>query len=214
VLFIFAGKAHPADQPGRDLIRQIDEISQLPEFEGRILLVEGYDLHFARRLVSGVDVWLINPTYPMEASGTSGMKAGMNGVINLSVLDGWWGEGYDGGNGWAIKPATGAPSAERRDQDELRSLFELLQDYVVPLYYNRGPAGHAPGWVAMAKRSLVTLLPRFNTARMLTEYLGRYYAPAASQGERYLRDACRAARDVSACKARVRAAWGQVSGRR
>ena len=214
VLFIFAGKAHPADQPGKDLIRQIDEISQLPEFEGRILLVEGYDLHFARRLVSGVDVWLNNPTYPMEASGTSGMKAGMNGVINLSVLDGWWEEGYDGSNGWAIKPATGAPSAERRDQDELRSLYELLQDYVIPLYYNRGPAGYSAGWVGMAKRSLVTLLPRFNTARMLSEYLARFYAPAAKQGQRYVQQAYGGAREVAAWKAKVRAAWNNVSVRR
>jgi starch phosphorylase len=214
VLFIFSGKAHPADQPGKDLIRQIDEISQLPEFEGRILLVEGYDLHFARRLVTGVDVWLNNPIYPMEASGTSGMKAAMNGVVNLSVLDGWWGEGYDGSNGWAIKPATGAPSPERRDQEELRSLYELLQDHVIPLYYNRGPAGYSPGWVALAKRSLVTLLPRFNTARMLSEYLARFYVPAANQGRRYAENDYRGAREVAAWKARVRAAWNNVSARR
>ena len=105
VLFLFAGKAHPADQPGQDLIRQVQGIANMPEFEGKIMLVEGYDLGLARRLVSGVDVWLNNPVYPLEASGTSGMKAGMNGAINLSVLDGWWGEGYDGTNGWAIKPA-------------------------------------------------------------------------------------------------------------
>jgi starch phosphorylase len=108
VLFIYAGKAHPADKPGQDLIRQVSHVARMPEFEGRILLVEGYDLHFSRRLVSGVDVWLNNPVYPLEASGTSGMKAAMNGVINLSVLDGWWEEGYDGTNGWAIKPATDA----------------------------------------------------------------------------------------------------------
>ena len=211
LLFIFAGKAHPADEPGKDLIRRIDEVCHMPEFEGRILLVEGYDLHLARRLVSGVDVWLNNPTYPMEASGTSGMKAGMNGAVNLSVLDGWWSEGYDGSNGWAIKPATGAPSEERRDQDELRSLYELLQDCVIPLYYNRGPAGYSPGWIAMAKRSLVTLLPRFNTARMLNEYLARLYVPAATQGRHYQKDAFENARQVAAWRAKVSGAWNNVS---
>jgi starch phosphorylase len=150
----------------------------------------------------------------MEASGTSGMKAGMNGAVNLSVLDGWWNEGYDGSNGWAIKPATGAPSEERRDQDELRSLYELLQDCVIPLYYNRGPAGYSPGWIAMAKRSLVTLLPRFNTARMLNEYLTRLYVPAATQGRRYQEDAFDSARQVAAWRAKVSAAWNNVSVQR
>ncbi len=109
VLFIFAGKAHPADVPGQDVIRELNRIARMAEFEGKILLLEDYDLRLARRLVSGVDVWLNNPTYPQEASGTSGMKAGINGVLNLSVLDGWWGEGYDGHNGWAIKPVGGDP---------------------------------------------------------------------------------------------------------
>jgi starch phosphorylase len=124
VLFIFAGKAHPADEPGRQLIRQIAELSRMREFEGRILLVEGYDLHLARRMVAGVDVWLNNPIYPLEASGTSGMKAAINGAINLSVLDGWWGEGYDGKNGWAIKPAAERLDPAQRDHDEARTLYE------------------------------------------------------------------------------------------
>ena len=117
VLFLFTGKAHPADGPGQDLIRQVVEMSRLPEFEGKILFIEGYDLRLARRLVSGVDVWLNNPLYPLEASGTSGMKAGMNGVINLSVLDGWWGEGYERGNGWAIKPARENQEESRRNRE-------------------------------------------------------------------------------------------------
>jgi len=214
VLFIFAGKAHPADQPSRDLIRRIDEISRLPEFEGRVLLVEGYDLQLARRLVSGVDVWLNNPIYPLEASGTSGMKAGINGVINLSVLDGWWAEGYDGRNGWAIKPATSATDEGRRDHEEARTLYELLQDSVVPLYYDRAPAGYSARWVAMAKHSLVSLLSRFNSTRMLSEYLGKFYVPAAKQGHRYQQEAYAGAREIAAWKAKVRAAWDKIAIRR
>src|SRR5204862_2449965 len=120
-----------ADEPGQELIRTIAHMARQEEFEGRILFIEGYDLHIARRLVSGVDVWLNNPVYPLEASGTSGMKAGMNGVINLSVQDGWWGEGYRVGNGWAIKPATGTDDAARRDDEEARTLYEILQDHVM-----------------------------------------------------------------------------------
>jgi starch phosphorylase len=214
VVLIIAGKAHPADQPGMDLIRQIAEVARMPEFEGRVLLVEGYDLHLARRLVSGVDVWLNNPIYPMEACGTSGMKGAMNGVINLSVLDGWWAEAYDGKNGWAINPATSAPDEERRNLEEARALYQLLQDHVVPLYYNRAPAGHSPGWVAIAKRSLTSVLPRFNSDRMLTDYLKQLYAPAANQGRRYQQDAGSGAREISAWKAKVRAAWDKVTMRR
>jgi glycogen phosphorylase len=214
VVFIFAGRAHPADQPGKDLIRRVAEVARMPEFEDRILLVEGYDLQLARRLVSGVDVWLNNPVYPFEASGTSGIKAAINGVINLSVLDGWWAEAYDGKNGWEIKPATSAPDEARRDQEEVRTLYELLQDSVVPLYYNRGPLGYSPGWVAMAKHSVATVLPRFNSARMLSEYIERFYVPAANQGRRYLQEACRGAREVAAWKAKVRAAWDQIAVRR
>jgi starch phosphorylase len=211
VLFIFAGKAHPADQPAMDLIRSMAEVARRTEFEGRILLVEGYDLQLARRLVSGVDVWLNNPVYPLEASGTSGMKAAMNGVVNLSVLDGWWGEAYDGKNGWAIKPATSARDEGRRDHEEARTLYELLQDCVVPLYYRRGPLGYSPEWIEMAKHSLVSVLPRFNSTRMVSEYLAKVYAPAAAQGRRYLKEACSGAREVAAWKSKVRAAWDKVT---
>ncbi|MBI4205663.1 MAG: alpha-glucan family phosphorylase [Betaproteobacteria bacterium] len=214
VIFLFAGKAHPADQPGKDLIRRIAEVARMPEFEGRILLVEGYDLQLSRRLVSGVDVWLNNPVYPLEASGTSGMKAAMNGVINLSVLDGWWAEACDGRNGWAIKPATSTSDDGRRNQEEARTLYELLQDSVIPLYYGRGPAGYSPGWLAMAKHAIATVLPHFNSTRMLSEYLTRFYVPAASQGRRYLQEGCSAAREVAAWKAKVRAAWHQTAVRR
>ena len=214
VIFVFAGKAHPADLPGQELIRSLMQVARMPEFEGRILFVEGYDLHAARRLVSGVDVWLNNPVYPLEASGTSGMKAGMNGVINLSVLDGWWGEGYTGDNGWAIKPATTGVDAERRDRDESRTFYELMQDQVVPLYYDRGSAGYSPGWVRMAKRSMATVLAQFSAARMVNEYVETFYRPAALQGARYLEHDGAGARNVAAWKARVRAAWDGVTLRR
>ncbi|MGE0876994.1 MAG: alpha-glucan family phosphorylase, partial [Burkholderiales bacterium] len=214
VLFIFTGRAHPADGPGQELIRRVVQISRMPDFEGRILFVEGYDLRLARRLVSGVDVWLNNPVYPLEASGTSGMKAAMNGVINLSVLDGWWGEGYERGNGWAIKPIKGATDDRRRDSEEARTLYEILQDQVVPLYYRRGKMGYSPEWIRMAKRSMATILPRFNSARMLHEYLSKFYVPGAKQGHLYADAGHAAARELAAWKARVRAAWPGVALRR
>ncbi|RPH63747.1 MAG: alpha-glucan family phosphorylase, partial [Burkholderiales bacterium] len=213
VLFVFAGKAHPADHPGQDLIRRIAEVSRMPEFESRILLVEGYDLRLARRMVSGVDVWLNNPIYPLEASGTSGIKAALNGVINLSILDGWWSEGYDGTNGWAIKPVVD-PDPTRRDREEARALYEILQDSVVPLFHEVGPLGLSPGWVAMAKRSMVSLLPRFNTERMLGEYVERFYRPAAGQWHRHSRDRFATARELTLWKQRVREHWHGVSARR
>ena len=215
VLFLFAGKAHPADLPGQEIIRQIAQMARLPEFEGRILLVEGYDLHLSRSLVAGVDVWLNNPIYPLEASGTSGMKAAMNGALNLSVLDGWWGEGYDEGedgvaNGWAIKPVPGHLSEAQRDAEEARTLYELLQDQVIPTYYRTGSMGYSPEWVAMAKRSIATIAPRFNVIRMVSQYVGKFYAPAARDGRQFAGEDFAVARHVADWKARVRAAWPGV----
>jgi starch phosphorylase len=214
LLFLFAGKAHPADEPGQELIRSICHMARQEEFEGRILFLEGYDLHLARRLVSGVDVWLNNPVYPLEASGTSGMKAGMNGVINLSVLDGWWDEGYDGENGWAIKPASPELDPHRRDREEARTLYELLQDKVVPLYYARHNGGAPAEWTRIAKRSMASLLPSYSASRMLGEYVAKFYLPASRQGRRYADRDFAAARAVAQWKARVRAAWPGVAVRR
>ncbi|MDH3319832.1 MAG: alpha-glucan family phosphorylase [Betaproteobacteria bacterium] len=214
VVFLFAGKAHPADEPGQALLRRIVEVSRMPEFESRILLVEGYDLRLARRLVAGVDVWLNNPVYPLEACGTSGMKAAMNGVINLSVTDGWWREGYDGHNGWAIKTASPALDAARRDAEEARTLYELLQDHVVPLYYARNSEGFSPGWVAMAKESMATVAPRFNSMRMLEEYVEQLYRPAIARGRQLAADGHAAARQLAQWRAKVRAAWPGITLRR
>ena len=213
VLFIFAGKAHPADEPGQALIRRIAEVAAMPEFEGHVLLVEGYDLHLGRRLVAGVDVWLNNPIYPLEASGTSGMKAAINGVINLSMLDGWWGEGYEAGNGangWAIKPVSDNYDENRRDYEEARTFYELLQDKVAPLYYDRGPMGYSPGWVAMAKRSIATVAPRFNSVRMVGEYVTKFYQPAAGQWLRFQANDYANARRLAAWKTQIRSAWNGV----
>jgi starch phosphorylase len=214
LLFIFAGKAHPADVPGQDVIRDLNRIARMPEFEGKILLLEGYDLHLARRLVSGVDVWLNNPMFPMEASGTSGMKAGINGVLNLSVLDGWWGEGYDGHNGWAIKPVEQNLDEARRNFEESRTLYELLQDQVVPTYYRRGEMGYSAEWVRMAKQSIASVLPRFSSTRMVTEYLTRFYLPATRQGRRYAESDFEPARRLALWKQRVREIWPRVALRR
>jgi len=210
LLFIFAGKAHPADVPGQALMRRIAEVARMPRFEGRILLVEGYDLRLARRLVSGVDVWLNNPIYPLEACGTSGMKAAMNGVLNLSIRDGWWDEGYAPGNGWAITPIPEDRPQDVRDRGEVRSIYEILQDQVIPLYYARGPMGYSPGWVEMAKTSIATLLPRFNTERMMSEYVTRFYAPAADLGRRVAAEGYARARELARWKERVYARWPGV----
>src|SRR5262249_32235372 len=215
VVFIFAGKAHPADGPGQDLIRRVYEVARLPSLEGKILLVEGDDLHLSRRLVAGVDVWLNNPVYPLEACGTSGMKAAMNGAINLSVLDGWWAEGYQGDNGWAIKPESLVLDQKRRDREEAHTLYEILQDQVLPLYYNgRGDKGYSPGWIRMAKRSIASVMPRFNSTRMVREYLTKFYGPASAQGRQFAEAQYATAAKVAAWKHRVRAAWPAVALRR
>ena len=167
----------PPDEPGQELIRSLVNMMNSHEFEGRVLFLEGYDLHIARRLVSGVDVWLNNPVHPLEASGTSGMKAGMNGVVNLSILDGWWDEGYDGENGWAIPlPAQDADA----DQWDLEHLFAILETAVVPCYYDRVPGQYSKEWVHMMKGALAVAVERFTTRRMLQAYVTQYYVPAAA----------------------------------
>ncbi len=213
VLLIFAGKAHPADVPGQDLIRRLSEIAHLPEFEGRLLLIEGYDLRLARRLVAGVDVWLNNPIYPLEASGTSGMKAGINGAINLSVLDGWWGEGYDGKNGWAIKPGREDMDSALRDKEESRALYEILQDQVIPLYYNYGKLGYSTAWVKMAKHSMMSVLPRYNATRMVGEYV-KFYRSASDKSTQYSIKDFAEAKNIAAWKTKIRNAWHGITLRR
>ena len=177
IVFIFAGKAHPADMPGQDLIREVQRVAREPEFEGRLLLVEDYDMGLARRLVSGCDIWLNNPIYPFEASGTSGMKAAINGTINLSVLDGWWAEGYDGDNGWAFgwkDPHADHEAADRHDADDF---YRVLADEVAPLFYERTADGIPEKWVERMRSAITSSIVQFSSHRMVAEYVDRAYSP-------------------------------------
>ena len=214
VLLIFAGKAHPSDLPGQQLIQVIHDFSRRPEFVGKILLMEGYDLSLARKLVSGVDVWLNTPEYPMEASGTSGQKAGLNGVINLSVLDGWWGEGYNGENGWAITPHDQHYDATFRNREEAHELLDIIEHQVVPLYYDRNGHGFSEGWVRMSKASMKSILPQFNSQRMVMDYIKGFYGPAARQGRALGANRHHGARELAAWKKKVHARWPSVALRR
>ncbi|MCK4951797.1 MAG: alpha-glucan family phosphorylase, partial [Gammaproteobacteria bacterium] len=171
VLLIFAGKAHPNDMPGQHLIQVIHEFSQRPEFIGKIILLEGYDMALGRKLVTGVDVWLNTPEYPLEASGTSGEKAGINGVLNLSILDGWWGEGFNGENGWGIAPHGPQFDPAYRNHEEANDLMDILEKKVVPLYYDRDEQGYSSKWVQMSKNSMKSTIPHFNAQRMVMDYV-------------------------------------------
>ena len=214
VLLFFAGKAHPSDLPGQQLIQVIHEFSRRPEFIGKILLLEGYDLSLARHLLSGVDVWLNNPEYPLEASGTSGQKAGINGVINLSVLDGWWGEGYNGENGWAITPHDQHYDAGFRNQEEANELLDILEHQVIPLYYDRNGHGFSEGWVHMSKASMKSTLPQFNSQRMVMDYIRDFYGPAAEQGRALTKNGSRGAKELATWKQKIHELWPSVALRR
>jgi starch phosphorylase len=210
-VIVFAGKAHPSDGPGQHLIKVIHEFSQEPEFQGRIILLEGYDIRFARQLVTGVDLWLNTPEYPLEASGTSGQKAAINGVINLSVLDGWWDEGFNGENGWAIAPRDTRLDIEQRNRDESKDLLDLLEHEVLPLYFARDRRGFSPGWVAMAKASMKSIIPRFNSRRMVMDYVNQLYCPAREQHRRLQANDGKGAKELAEWKANVRTRWPGVS---
>ncbi len=209
VVLLFAGKAHPADEPGKQVLREIRQLMTSPEFIGRIVFLEDYDLQLARSLVSGVDVWLNNPVYPLEASGTSGMKAAINGRLNLSILDGWWAEGWMQDNGWGIPPSH-VQDGERRDALESELILETLKEEIIPLYYQRTPEGHSPEWVARAKSAMMTVIPRFNMERMLHDYADRLYRPAAEQYRKLAEGGFVGARYLADWKQRVRQAWSRV----
>ena len=179
VQIIFAGKAHPADRPGQGVIQEIFARSRSPQLRGRVFILEDYDLRVARFMVEGVDVWLNNPRRPLEASGTSGMKAAVNGVVNLSVLDGWWDEGWVGDNGWAIGGREINPNEGAQDYSDAQDLYRLLEQEVVPLYYGRDEDDTPTGWTAEMRRSIASTIWRFSTMRMLHEYTERMYVPAA-----------------------------------
>ena len=176
VQIVFSGKAHPADEPGKRVLQRVFLAAQDPSFEGRIAFLEDYELHLAQRMVAGVDLWINVPRVPLEACGTSGMKAALNGVPQLGTLDGWWAEGYTGDNGWAIPLPSGDVDP---DQQDMERLFELLEQKVVPTYYDRLPGRHSSAWVHMMKAALAVAVERFTTRQMLQSYVTRYYVPAA-----------------------------------
>ncbi|MGD8339209.1 MAG: alpha-glucan family phosphorylase [Gammaproteobacteria bacterium] len=212
VVVIFAGKAHPADEPGQAMLRDIHRVGTSADFAGNILLVEGYDIGLGRLLTAGADIWLNVPTHPLEASGTSGMKAAINGTVNLSVLDGWWAEGFDGTNGWAIPPSSDLDGDAIRDQHDAATLYEILQDDVIPKYYARADnQAYSEEWVAMCKRSMASVMPRFNSRRVVHDYAVELYGPAARQGQKISDDDCRGARDLAEWKRRVRELWPNVT---
>jgi starch phosphorylase len=179
VQVIFAGKAHPADRPGQKVIQEIFQYSRSSQFRGRVFILEDYDMRVGRFLVQGVDTWLNNPRRPLEASGTSGMKAAQNGVPNISVLDGWWDEGYEGDNGWAIGGRDQDPDEAAQDWSDAQDLYRLLEEDLVPAYYDRDTDGIPTRWVATMRRAMASSMWRFSTTRMLQEYTERLYLPAA-----------------------------------
>ena len=211
VQLIFSGKAHPADEPGKAFIQAVCQMSKQPEFAGKIIFVEDYDANIARHLVAGVDVWLNNPRRPLEASGTSGQKAGLNGVPNFSVLDGWWRESYDGHNGWAIGAEREYPNEATQDEADALSLYSTLENVIVPLFYTRGADGLPAGWLKMMRASIATVAPDFSFDRMLKEYVGKFYLPAGILGRRVHGPDYAGARALAAWEDRVLAGWDQVS---
>ncbi|AIU69882.1 alpha-glucan phosphorylase [Thermococcus eurythermalis] len=205
VYIVFGGKAHPRDEGGKEFLRRVYEVSKMPEFRGKIFIMENYDMGSARLMVAGVDVWLNNPRRPMEASGTSGMKAGLNGVLNVSIYDGWWVEGYNGKNGWVIGEESTEPESEEDDPKDAQALYDLLEQEVIPTYYN-----NRERWIYMMKESIKSIAPRFSTHRMVKEYMDKFYSKAMSNYIWLTRDNYRGAKEIAAWKDRVTASWPKV----
>ena len=210
VKFIFSGKAHPADGAGQGLIKRIFEISQRPEFLGKIIFLEDYDMQLARRLVSGVDIWMNTPTRPLEASGTSGEKAEMNGVVNLSVLDGWWVEGYREGAGWALKQERTYQNQGYQDQLDAATIYSLLENEILPLYYNRNEQGFSEGWIKTIKNSIATIAPHYTMKRQLDDYYDKFYIKEAANFKKLAADNNRLAKELAAWKETVAQRWDSI----
>lgn len=210
VKFIFSGKAHPADGAGQGLIKKIFEISQRPEFIGKIIFLEDYDMQLARRLVSGVDIWMNTPTRPLEASGTSGEKAEMNGVVNLSVLDGWWVEGYREGAGWALKQERTYQNQGYQDQLDAATIYSLLENEILPLYYNRNEQGFSEGWIKTIKNSIATIAPHYTMKRQLDDYYDKFYSKEAANFKKLAANNNRLAKELAAWKETVAERWDAI----
>ena len=210
VKFIFSGKAHPADGAGQGLIKRIFEISQRPEFLGKIIFLEDYDMELARRLVSGVDIWMNTPTRPLEASGTSGEKAEMNGVVNLSVLDGWWVEGYRQGAGWALKQERTYPNQDYQDQLDAATIYSLLENEILPLFYNRNEQGFSEGWIKTIKNSIATIAPHYTMKRQLDDYYDKFYNKEAANFKKLSANNNRLAKELASWKETVAQRWDSI----
>lgn len=210
VQFIFSGKAHPADGAGQGLIKKVFEISQRPEFLGKIIFLEDYDMQLALRLVSGVDIWMNTPTRPLEASGTSGEKAEMNGVVNLSVLDGWWVEGYRDGAGWALPQERTYQNQGYQDQLDAAMIYSLLGNDIAPLYYNRNKKGYSEGWIKTIKNSIATIAPHYTMKRQLDDYYSRFYTKQATLFKKLSANDNQLAKELAQWKETVAERWDSI----
>ena len=210
VQFLFSGKAHPADGAGQGLIKKIYEISQRPEFLGKIIFLEDYDMRLARRLVSGVDIWMNTPTRPLEASGTSGEKAEMNGVVNLSVLDGWWLEGYREGAGWALTEKRTYQNQGYQDQLDAATIYGLLENEIIPLYYNKGKKDYSEGWVKVIKNSIAQIAPHYTMKRQLDDYYSKFYCRQAERFHKLAANNNQLAKKIAQWKETVAERWDAI----
>ena len=210
VQFVYTGKAHPADGGGQGLIKRIVEISKMPEFQGKIIFLENYDMGLARRLVTGVDIWLNTPTRPLEASGTSGQKAEMNGVLNFSVLDGWWLEGYVKGAGWALTEKRTYDNQEHQDQLDAATIYSMLENEIIPLYFAKNSKGYSSEWVMYIKNSIAKIAPHFTTKRMIDDYLERFYSKLSHRSAQLVAADYAKAKELAAWKADIRAVWDAI----
>ncbi len=210
VQFIFAGKAHPADGAGQGLIKRIVEISRRPEFLGKIIFLENYDMRVSKRLISGVDIWLNTPTRPLEASGTSGEKAEMNGVLNFSVLDGWWYEGYREGAGWALTDKRTYQDQGQQDQLDAATIYSMLENQIIPLYFAKNSKGYSPEWIQYIKKSIAEIAPNYTMKRMLDDYIERFYNKEGKRAALLKANNFAKAREIAAWKAKVASQWDQI----
>ena len=210
VQFLYTGKAHPADGGGQGLIKRIVEISRLPQFQGKIIFLENYDMRLAKRLVSGVDIWLNTPTRPLEASGTSGEKAQMNGVLNFSVLDGWWLEGYVKGAGWALTEKRTYEIQEHQDQLDAATIYSMLENEIIPLYFKTNEKGYSPEWIQYIKNSIAQITPRFTTKRMIDDYIARFYTKLASRSALLKANDFAKAKEIVTWKEKIATGWDRI----
>ncbi len=210
VQFLFTGKAHPADGGGQGLIKRIIEISRMPQFLGKIIFLENYDMRLAKRLISGVDIWLNTPTRPLEASGTSGEKAQMNGVLNFSVLDGWWLEGYITGAGWALTDKRTYENQSHQDQLDAATIYQMLEQEIIPMYYDKNDKGYSTKWIQTIKKSVTEITPNFTTKRMMDDYFERFYNKLAQRHNILTADNYKLAKDIVAWKTNMVAHWNEI----